>query len=412
MRSVLIIGAGQAGLQFGHGLLAAGGYDVTLMSARTPQDMRHGRPPSTQSMWEPALALERALDLNPWEEQAPPITGFHFALSTHPGQEPLDIRAPLDHPGRSIDQRLKMARWLELLQERGGTVVYQAVALADLDVLTASGRFDLVVVAAGRGDLISAFAEDPARSRYQRPQRTLAAAYVHGLEPDPLWRQPHIQFAPVPGVGELMVVPALTLTGHADILFWETLPGGPGDRWQAGDLNPPQILDQILKLTREYTPWVADRARHVQLTDANGALYGAFTPRIRHPVADLASGGFALGMGDVVISHDPLSGQGSNVAAAAADHYLKAVLDHGDGPFDRTWMAAAAEVFWHERVDAVAEMTHALLQPPTPHVQQLYATAAADPAVARQLANGLTNPADFVARVVNPGRADAPLASV
>ena len=39
MRKILIVGAGQAGLQLGLSLLAEG-YDVTLMSARTPDEIR------------------------------------------------------------------------------------------------------------------------------------------------------------------------------------------------------------------------------------------------------------------------------------------------------------------------------------------------------------------------------------
>ena len=410
MRSVLIIGAGQSGLQLGHGLLAAG-YDVTIMSARTPHDIRTGRPASTQSMWEPALALERRLGLNPWEQQAPPISGFHLALSSHPGQRVLDVLAPLDHPGRSVDQRLKMSRWLELLHERGATVLHRSVSAADLDALTADDTYDLVVVAAGRGELVDAFALDPVRTRYQRPPRTLAAAYVHGLAPNPLWPQPHVQFAPVPGVGELFVIPALTLEGPCDILFWEAIPGSTADRWTGERLSPQRILDRILELAGEYTPWVADRAQHVVLTDALGALSGAFVPQVRRPVAQLPSGGVALGIGDVVTSHDPISGQGANLAAAAAEHYLSAVLDRGDSPFDQEWMNTAAEQFWIERVDAVAHMTHALLQPPPAHVQHIYATAAANPTVARRLANGFADPKDFVTWVSDPGEAAAYLAS-
>ena len=41
-RKILIVGAGQSGLQLAHGLLQ-NGYEVTLMSARTAEEIRAGR---------------------------------------------------------------------------------------------------------------------------------------------------------------------------------------------------------------------------------------------------------------------------------------------------------------------------------------------------------------------------------
>ena len=41
MRKILIVGAGQAGLQLALSLQAEG-YDVTVMSARTPDEIRNG----------------------------------------------------------------------------------------------------------------------------------------------------------------------------------------------------------------------------------------------------------------------------------------------------------------------------------------------------------------------------------
>ncbi|GAA4969171.1 FAD-dependent oxidoreductase [Actinoplanes utahensis] len=46
MRDILIVGAGQAGLQLALGLRAEG-FDVTVVSARTPADLRAGAPLST-----------------------------------------------------------------------------------------------------------------------------------------------------------------------------------------------------------------------------------------------------------------------------------------------------------------------------------------------------------------------------
>jgi len=50
MRRILSVGAGQCGLQLGSCLLAAG-YEVTVMSARTPDEIRNGWPESAQGTY-------------------------------------------------------------------------------------------------------------------------------------------------------------------------------------------------------------------------------------------------------------------------------------------------------------------------------------------------------------------------
>lgn len=403
MRKILIVGAGQSGLQLALSLLAKG-YDVTVMSARTPDEIRSGWPTSTQGMFHQALQTERAYGLSLWDDQAPAIDGLRITLSAPPGDLALAINAELDHPGQSTDQRLKMAAWLELAEERGATVIYQGVTTSDLDALTALGRYDLTVVAAGKGDLVAAFDRDPDRSTYDAPQRGLAVAYVHGLQPDPAFPRPHVGFHAVPGLGELFVIPALTLSGPCDILFWEAIPGGPIDLWQGttGRMDPRQHLSLTLDLTSKYTPWVYERARGVELTDARATLHGRYTPTVRKPVAHLPGGGTVLGMADVVVANDPITGQGSNTAAKCAAAYLAAIVAHGEAPFDEAWMQATFDDFWASTAGAVTAWTNAMLQPLPPHVQQILGTAAGNPTVARRFANGFSDPTDFEHWLMNP----------
>ncbi|MFC7532469.1 styrene monooxygenase/indole monooxygenase family protein [Actinoplanes sp. GCM10030250] len=413
MRKVLIVGAGQSGLQLGLSLLAEG-YEVTIMSARTPDEIRGGWPTSTQAMFNLALDTERAYELNLWEGQAPALGGLHVTLSAPPGTLALDMIAPLDHSASSVDQRLKMAGWLELAEQRGADVIYNAVTTEDLDVLTRMGRYDLAVVAAGKGELVAAFDRDPERSPYTTPQRGLAVAYVHGLEPDPRWPEPHIGFHAVPGFGELFIIPGLTLNGPCDILFWEAVPGGPLDRWPDGPtrMHPEEHLRLTLELIKQYLPWVDERAGNVRLTDAKATLHGRYTPTVRRPVAHLPSGGAVLGMADVVVANDPITGQGSNTAAKCADAYRRAILDRGDQPFDAQWMNDTFEAFWADHGRAVTAWTNAMLGPLPAHVQQLLGTGAANPAVARRFANGFSDPRDFDNWFMTPDRAAAFLAQV
>ena len=70
MSKILIVGAGQAGLQLGLGLLSAG-HEVTVVSNRPPQDIRDGKVMSSQCMFDAALQHERDLGLAFWEKECP-----------------------------------------------------------------------------------------------------------------------------------------------------------------------------------------------------------------------------------------------------------------------------------------------------------------------------------------------------
>jgi hypothetical protein len=410
VRKILIVGAGQSGLQLGLSLLAEG-YEVTIMSARTPDEIRHGWVMSTQGMFHLALQAERAQRLNLWEEESPHFEGLHVQLSAPPGQRALSIPAPLDDYGQSTDQRLKMAAWLELFEERGGTVHFQGVTTADLDGLTRLGRYDLTIVAAGKGELVSVFDRDASRSPYSAPQRGLAVAYVHGLGPDSTWPVCNVGFNAVPGLGELFVIPGLTLSGPCDILFWEAVPDGPLDLFKQR-MDPAEHLKVTLDLARQYTPWVYERCAQVELTDGRATLSGRYTPTVRRPVAVLPSGGAVLGMADVVVANDPITGQGSNTAAKCAAAYLEAIRERGDAPFDQEWMEQTFERFWTQTGEAVTAWTNAMLQPLPEHVQQILGTAAGNPVVARRFANGFSDPNDYRDWFLTPDGASAYLASL
>ncbi|MBD1220268.1 hypothetical protein IDM30_10035 [Acinetobacter seifertii] len=54
MRRIAIVGAGQSGLQLGLGLLDTG-YDVTMITNRTADEIRQGKVMSSQCMFHTAL---------------------------------------------------------------------------------------------------------------------------------------------------------------------------------------------------------------------------------------------------------------------------------------------------------------------------------------------------------------------
>ncbi|MEV7357803.1 styrene monooxygenase/indole monooxygenase family protein [Kitasatospora sp. NPDC091276] len=410
MRRIAVVGAGQAGLQLALGLVAAG-YQVTLIAERTPEQVCGGRVLSTQAMFGPALRTEAAAGLDLWAGEAPAVRAVRSVLAVPPGVRALEFTMTLDEPAQSVDQRLKLARWLELLEERGGRVEYRSLDRDGLCEL--ARRHELTVVAAGRGELAGVFERDAARSPFDRPQRALSCLYVHGVgSPDPA-TEPRARMHALPGLGELYLQPALTLSGPCAILLWEALPGGPLDAFRDAPAPDAQLV-RIRALLREYLPWEAELWADAEPTDAGAGLSGAVTPVVRRPVAELGTGVDAvhvLGLGDAVVVNDPIAGQGANSAARAAQAYLRAIVEHGEAPYTADWMCRTAERFWRQHARHAVEFTAAMLTVPD-HVQGVFAAAAEHEAVARRLANTYAEPSDHAAWLATPDLTAAYLASV
>jgi hypothetical protein len=388
MPRILIAGAGQCGLMLALGLQDRG-HEVTLLTARTAPEIRTGLVTSTQCMFDQALGLERELGLDLWPGPDHLIHGIGVSVPSPDGERALDWLGPLARPAASVDQRLKMSGWLELFEQRGGRVTVHAAAVSDLDALSA--RHDLTIVSAGKGDLVEMFDLDPSRSPFRQPQRALAVAYVHGLGPRPEHSETSaVRMSLLPGLGELFVIPALTVTGKCDILFFEAVPGGPLDSFPT-EMSPAQRLEHLLGLMNSYTPWEAARARQVELTDPGATLLGSYTPLVRHPIGYLPSGRLALGAGDVVVRADPITGQGSNNAARCAAAYLAEIDASGEGPFGAGFMRRAFDRYW-SAVQVCTMWTNAMLGVPPAHVLDILSAAQQHPEVAARFAAGFDDP--------------------
>lgn len=399
MRKILIVGAGQSGLQLALGLNKAG-YEVTVMTSYTGQEIYDGSVTSTQCMFGQALDLERAIGADLWAEAGHRIDALGVTVAGPDGVPVICFLGNLVQYAQSIDQRVKFSAWLEHFEQAGGEIVVHGATVTDLDKL--AQRYDLTIVAAGKGELVSMFDRDPDRSPYTQPQRALALAYVHGMSP----RTEHpdtgaVRLSLIPGHGELITIPALTKTGPCDILFWEAIPNGPLDVFTTGT-DPADTLEQILQLMHNYAPWEYERCASVELADARATLIGRYAPIVRHPVAQLPSGGLVLGMADVVVANDPITGQGSNNASRFSDAYLKAIIEHADRPFDAAFMQGAFDTAW-ERVATCTAWTNAMLAPPPPHVLAALGAAGTHQQVADRFANGFSDPDDF-AWLLDPGQ--------
>ncbi|PKF80075.1 alanine-phosphoribitol ligase [Vibrio sp. vnigr-6D03] len=390
MRSIAIVGGGQAGLPLAIRLLD-NDYRVTVITNRTPESVRDGRVLSSQCMFDDALQIERDSGLNLWENNCPNVEGIGFSVP-HPeiaGEKAISWSAQLDKPAQAVDQRVKMPIWMELFESKGGKLVIDDVGVPELENLTAT--HDLVLLAAGKGDVVRLFERDEARSTFSKPQRALALTYVNGMKKRDDFSQ--VAFNLIPGVGEYFTFPSFTTSGPCDIMVFEGVPGGPMDCWN--DVSTPQEhLATSKKILETFLPWEAERCQHTELTDENGILAGRFPPTIRKPVMTLPSGRLVFGMGDAVATNDPITGQGSNNATKAAKVYGDAILARGEQPFTADWMNQTFETFW-EYASSVVSWTNSLLLPPPPHILELLASAQQYPSLASTIANGFNHPPSF-----------------
>lgn len=401
-RRITIVGGGQSGLQLGCGLVDHG-YEVEIVQNRTAEDIRTGKVLSSQCMFDRALENERELGLNFWEKDCPTVDSINFVVPAPdaPGQKAIEWNGRLDRYAQAVDQRVKIPGWMAEFERRGGQLTIHEATIDDLEAYAKAS--DLVIVAAGKGDIAKLFERDAEKSPYDKPQRALALTYVKGMVPRP--GHSAVCFNLIPGVGEYFVFPSLTTSGPCEIMVLEGIPGGPMDCWK--DVrNPEEHLAKSKWILDTFLPWEAERCRNIELTDDNGILSGAFAPTVRKPIGRLPSGAIVLGMADAVCLNDPITGQGSNNASKAAKAYMEAILAHGDRPYDAAFMQATFDKYW-AYAQYVVGWTNALLQPPPPHVLQIMGSAQAYPELARRIANGFDNPVDLFPWFAVPEEADA-----
>lgn len=386
MPKIGIVGAGQAGLHLGIGLLMSG-HSVTMLSNRTGEQIAAGPVTSSQSMYGMALGLERELGIDYWQDSSPQYAGAQMRVADSNGDVMLYWQGAMDAPGQSIDQRIKMPVWMDRFVELGGDLRIVDAGIAELEDLAAS--HDLVIIASGKGEIGSLFKRNPARSPLTEPQRVLALTYVNRFRPRP--GIPAICININPGVGEFVTFPGLSLNGPCEIFTIESIPGGPMDIWS--DIKTPQEhLEASEYLLRTFFPIEAERIDgHLELADDKAVLRGRLTPTTKHPVATLPSGAKICGLADVVCLNDPLTGQGSNNASKAAKIYLDAINARGDAAFDENWMSDVFEQYWDYARYPVA-YTNQTLTPPPAHMMQILKAAETDAELAHIMANSFNDP--------------------
>ena len=413
MRKITIVGAGQSGMMVAVGLVRKG-YDVTVVSDRTPEEIRNGRVTSSQGMQATPIAYEREMGLRLWEDIYQPWEGLEFNVLNPQDGSKLSSFAQRIGPQNgkpdwlvdSIDQRVKMPAWIYRFEELGGKMLYETADLEALDRYAAES--ELVLVASGKGEIGKLLERDDEKSVYDKPQRALGLAYVRGMEP--IQTRDHgvinrgLTWNAVPGVGEYFVCNALTTSGECDIMIFEAIPGGPADVLDMRD-GPEQYLKNCVDVLKKFYPHEAERCQNLELTDDLGILSGRFPPTIRKPLMQLPGGGLAMGIADAVCLNDPLTGQGSCNAAKFAKVVYDAVLNRVHEPFDGEWMQEVFDTFW-QQAEAVVQWTNHLLDGPGPAATKLLMAANDNQEIADFLLRGMDDANRLMPYFFNEAAAD------
>jgi 2-polyprenyl-6-methoxyphenol hydroxylase-like FAD-dependent oxidoreductase len=197
----------------------------------------------------------------------------------------------------------------------------------------------------------------------------------------------------IPGVGEIFQLCFRSFTGPISAVALAAIPGGPLDLLSptADPHTNGDLPAAVRGLTRRFAPSLYERIDPATFALARPAdlLQGQITPVARRPWAALAGGRHAVAVGDAWILNDPLAAQGANLGSHAAfllgDHII------GSDRYDQAFCEHTAQSMW-AAAHAPTLLSNALVQPPPPHLVDLFARASHDQRLADRFANGFGEP--------------------
>ncbi len=380
------------------------GYEVTVFEGRPVDEIEKGAILSTAMVFDRQLAVERRLGLQEWEGKAPVCNGMHATLRLPNGEIILQIQGGLDETCQGVDARLKTSTWMRRFQEKGGRIVNQAVTRPLLEQMAEA--FDLVVVSSGKGGLGEVFERDAERSLFDSPPRRLGAVILKNVRE---WEEiPYttLKFQYFIQIGEFFAIPFYSHSGPCRAVVFEAPPGSPMDVWGNVD-SADKALATALRLLREYSPQDWPNYRNAQLVDDRSWLKGAITPTVRKPVGRLRTGRVVMAMGDVAVLNDPISGTGANDAVRQADRLTRAILEHGDRPFEAGWMQEVFDGYYEERGRHTMEFTRQMTGPMTEPFWKILQGAAQSPGVAHTFTNMFNDIKESMGWMTDMNAADA-----
>ncbi len=383
MRKIGIVGAGQAGLILGIALVDAG-YEVTIFSARTSEEIFNGKLNAPPILFPDAIEIEAHLGLNFWDKESLVCQRYHSQVCDTSGNVLSEVSHTLEKPWQALDQRLKFPKWMKEFVARGGKLITLQVNQTDLDEL--SSNYDLVVIAVGKATLSTLFERDKQKSLHNSPKRHIGTSLVKGKSKI----SETFEITVIPNVGEIIQSPFYNKEQNlCYILGFQAYPQGEMDRFYEVQ-NGAQFLERAKEIIEKFKPNAAFIFENLELISDNSWLCGAVTPIVRKPVAQLESGRIVMAIGDAIIAHDPCGAQGANNATKMSHQVAQRIIAHGSSEFDRQWMEGVFEEFWQYAQYSVA-LTNSLLSP-TAHLQDISRAMARNPEIVNDYINGFNHP--------------------
>ena len=398
-RHIGIVGAGIAGLHLGL-YLQKHGVDATLITDRAPDEYRGMRLINTVAHHHVTIAREDYLGVNHWKD---PKDYYYYHDHFFNFPEPLSFRGSFSRASRAVDYRVYLPALMEDFQRRGGKIEYRRIEENDISPLV--NRFDLLVVATGKGPLGQLFAYRPEHSPFSQPQRRLCVGLYTGVrQPDPM----NVTLSVSPGHGEMIVIPTITFDGIANALLMENVPGG--DMEELATLsyedNPKHFLRVILDKLEKHHPSTYDRidTTRFDLAQPQDLLQGGVVPTVRNTMVEFDGGKCAIALGDVHSVVDPMMGQGANIASYAAFVLGEEIVN-----------SEALDIRFCEKVDlkrqdrvlAASRWTNLMLQPPSESLGMLIGAMSQNPVLADEFTENFNYPDQQWDRVSSPARIHA-----
>lgn len=394
-RAATVVGAGQGGMHLAFGLHAMG-WDVTLVSDRTAEQMLASQAMASHGLHARSVRFEEDAGFDCYDEMIPHLqTGIGFKLSPNGQDLVLDFRSWFVERMRAVDSRYKTALLLESFERHGGRVLYQAATMDDVEAYAQRGP---VFMATGKAELGRLFELDEARTLVDKPQRRILLVIVEGMNfdgPDDL-RYSSVNFNVVPGQGELFYAPNIHFTNRpVHITLAEAIPGSEVDR-----IDEVKNADDALRIFKELVdvmcPWHSEAFAPSTLADPKAWLAGAVRPMIRRAVATLPSGKSVFGVGDITILNDPIAGQGGNCTAHQVWDLLQGIAELEDKTIAPDWYQDRFDAFWEARGQYFTALTHRLLNPPDEALQLVFDAVGTNQAVADRLVDAFREPWNFI----------------
>jgi hypothetical protein len=378
-----IVGSGFAGLHLAL-MLQQRGVETTLYTDRSAQQMRNGAP-AVLARWASTIAHERELGVNLWDGMGSEFNRFDFFINVQP---PMHFPGALETTASFIDPRLYLSSLQQVYVDRGGTVNVGSLNAGDMRVIAED--HDLIVVAAGKGEMAAMFPRIEALSPFSSPARNLNVAYFEGFTtPD----TDAVHFVLSPGHGEIIHGSILSFDGVVPGIFFEGVPGGDFDRLTAARYidNPQAFHKTAIDILRIHAPHLYEGVdpKRFRVISPKNVLQGSLTPVVRQGYLDLGNGKYAVAVGDIHVLNDPLIGQGANTAVNSA--WVLGDLILNSDRYDLEFGKQAEAAMW-EYARHVVDWSTLMLRPPQPHVLNLIGASSQHPPLASAFANTFHNP--------------------